>query len=291
MSVPRPRELVSVAAVISIALVVLVFCLTHRNSISYGPGPDPFDYITTAHHLVDHGTLRFTNTVAQGLDIDPRYNVYFVPEPFVILPPGQTYASLYPPGTSLLMALSLVTVGDIGPYLLGPVLAAGCVILIALLAYSLFGAAGAVTAASLLAACPIFLAPARAPLSDIPALFFVLLSLVLLSAGRPTTAVIAGLAFGMAVMIRLNLAVILPATMLWGLSQAPRSRRLGHLFAFAAGVAPGIVLLGGINAFLYGSPLTSGYALKTDFHDPFSLAFSPRHSPAGCVPWLWAPGR
>ncbi|MFQ5671322.1 MAG: ArnT family glycosyltransferase [Acidobacteriota bacterium] len=268
---------IAAGAVLLVAVLVLGFALRFRNTVPFGPGPDPFDYITTAGHLLDTGTLRFDIQTPDTLHVDPRYGVLFVPEPFVVSEDGRHYASLYPPGTSCLMALAMVLAGrQTGPFLVSPVLGAGCVLLLFVLARTWFRPAPSAVAAFLLASSPIFLAPARAPLSDAPALFFILVGLIFLVRRGPWAPVAAGLGLGMAVLIRLPSVGVLPAAVLWlATGNASRRDRLRSLLALGAGLAPPLAALAAVNTFLYGSPLASGYALKLDLVRPFALEYFP----------------
>src|SRR6185295_13734328 len=73
----------------------------------------------------------------------------------------------------------------------------------------------------------------------------------------PRGALLSGAAVSAAVLIRPNLAPLAGVMALWILaSPGPRIR---HAMWFAAGVIPGCLLVAAVNAWLYGSPLSSGY--------------------------------
>ena len=246
-----------------VSLAVLAFAVTYRNTIPFGPGHDPFDYITTARRLVQSRSLRFPIDTPERLGLSPRYNEFFVPEPYVLAPDGQHYVPAYTPGTSLLMSLFILIFGEeLGPYLCGPVTGAGCIVLMYVLARRWFGRLESLLSSILLACSPVFLAPSRAPLSDVPALFGFLLTLILLVwPVRQESQVLTGLAFGYTLLIRLNLAVLTPALLVGIWCVSPASQRWKRFSAFGAGLALMLILHGALNASLYGSPFTNGYSL------------------------------
>jgi hypothetical protein len=253
------------------AAAVLTFSITYRNTIPFGPGQDPFDYITTARRLAHSGSVRFPLRPLEELDLHPRYAPFFVPEPYVLSPDATHYVPLYPLGTATLMAVLVWLAGDNGPYFLAPILGAACVAVFYLLARRWFHRREAFVAALLLAASPIFLGPARAPLSDIPALFFLLVSLACLLRGDKRTAlVIGGLACGLATLIRPNLLVGVPVLAWLAAGGGEGGQRWRRAAIFGGGVAPLLALQAALNAFLYGSPLATGYSRLPDFFQPFS---------------------
>ena len=78
-------------AALSVALVagaVLAYGLALRNSVPFGPGPDPFDYIQSAARLAAARSLAVPVSEPADLGVESAHAVFFVPEPFVPLPAG-----------------------------------------------------------------------------------------------------------------------------------------------------------------------------------------------------------
>ena len=101
----QPGDLSRGVAALAVALIagaVLGYGVTLRNRVPFGPGPDPFDYIQSAARLAAGRSLAVPLTEPAELGVERAHGVFFVPEPFVLLPGGTDYGPLYPPGTALL---------------------------------------------------------------------------------------------------------------------------------------------------------------------------------------------
>ena len=165
-----PSRPVAAIAVGLIAGAVLVYGVLLRNSVPFGPGPDPFDYVQSAARLAAGRSLAVPIDEPAALGVASAHAVFFVPEPFVPLPGGTHYGPLYPPGTALLMVPLVALLGvERGPYLLSPLLAAAGILVFYGIARTWLGRTHSLLAAGLLALSPVFLLPAKAPLSDVPA--------------------------------------------------------------------------------------------------------------------------
>ncbi len=171
---------------------------------------------------------------------------------------------IYPPGLPMLLAAGKWIGGQEGMFWITPI--AG--LLLVLLTYGigcrLGDPNGGLIAAWLVATSPIVVMLSLQPMSDIPAATaWAMAVYALLGRGR-WRALAAGLAAGLALLIRPNTAVVLMAFAVWfaiefarGLRRRTFSIRDGLLFAI--GLAPGVITAGWANAYLYGSPTTSGY--------------------------------
>ena len=158
---------------------------------------------------------------------------------------------LYAPGLPLLMAAAQLAGGFCAAFVIVPVGGALAVWLTFVLGRQLFASASiANAAAALVATSPIFLYQLMNPMTDVPVTAAWTLSLVLAVADRPTAA---GIAAGVALLIRPNLAAIALALLFW--IALVRRRPLRFALAFA----PFVALLAAINGSLYESPLISGY--------------------------------
>jgi hypothetical protein len=108
-------------------------------------------------------------------------------------------------------------------------------------------------AALLLASSPIFLYQLVQPMGDVPAMTWWAAATVLLMR-RTSSALFAGLAAAAAIVTRPNLV---PLAAVLGLYAARTSRRT--LMAFAAGAAPGAIVIASLNVMRYGSWASTGY--------------------------------
>ena len=186
-----------------------------------------------------------------------------------------TIMPTYAPGTALLMALAQWAAGSCGPYLVGPLCGAALVFL----TYRL-GTKAADSIVGLIAACCVATSPAvifmtNWPMSDVPAATFWTAALLAATSARATGALGAGVACGMAIAIRPNLAPLaaIPALLLFTATASVGVRlRLVALFAF--GLAPFVAFVAWLFNHLYGSPLRSGYG---DLSDLYAWSFIPQN--------------
>ena len=171
-------------------------------------------------------------------------------------------APLYPPGLPIVMALFQLVFGYCGAFLVVPLSAAATVALTFSLGRRVIDRpAPALWAALLVAASPVFLFQAMNPMTDVPVTAAWTLALVLLAAERPLAA---GMAMAIALAIRPNLVLLAAALCAWTALADWRSWKttgrvpLGTL-RLGIGVAPAVAGIAWFNAYLYGSPLISGY--------------------------------
>jgi hypothetical protein len=170
----------------------------------------------------------------------------------------------YPPGLPLVMAAARVVVGEIGPFLVVPILGALAVVCTYALGARMQSRAAGLVAAALLATSPIFLFQIVQPMSDVAVTAWWALAMVFALSPIPGSALAAGAVSGMAILTRPNLLLMaIPVGLAGTCMQSARA------VAFSAGLVPaiGAVLL--LQWRLHGSPLASGYG---SFHDPFSFS-------------------
>ena len=203
----------------------------------------------------------------------PDATLSFAPTGFVpsLAVPGGI-APICPPGLAVAMAGAEFVAGSHGATAIVP-LCAGLVAWCAfLVGRRLAGPWAGVLSAFLVSLSPIVLYQAVQPMSDVPAAAGWLAALAIVAGGRGPVA--GGLAAGVALVIRPNLAPLVLPLAVFAACAVPRAttlrHRAGSLAWFAAGVAPGVAVTAGLNHALYGSSLQSGYG------DP-SLLFSTAH--------------
>lgn len=273
------RALPIVAALAASA--VLVFGLVFGARAA--GGSDAYGYVSEAQ-LWLRGNLHVRQDFAAQV---PWPNADWTFSPLGYRPAeGHVLVPTYAPGVPLLMALFTIVFGPCGPFWLNPISGA----LLVLLAYGLgvrvSGRVTGVIAALLVASSPTVLFMSMSPMSDVPAATFWALALLLASwTGRVGPAA-AGLATGIAIAVRPNLAplALFPLlTIVWPLvRRAPRDA-IRKAVAFGIACLPFVLFIAWINYDLYGSPLESGYGETLAlFHRANAVANITRYPR-----WLW----
>ena len=177
---------------------------------------------------------------------------------FAPTPDGTRLAPTYPPGYPLLLAPAFLIDARLA-HLVVPLCGALAVWLTFALGRRLGEPAAGAGAALLLSVSPTFLHQLAQPMSDVPATAAWLLALTLAMRATRSSAALAGVSAGIAILIRPNLmplALIVSAAS--GVS-GPRTGRWRRVAVSMLTVAPALVLLAWIQAIRYGSPLASGY--------------------------------
>ena len=187
--------------------------------------------------------------------------------------------ALYPPGTSLHMAVVGALLGDWAVYLVSPIAALALVIGTYVLGRAWFDETSASIAAAIVACNPIVLVQAAVPMSDTLAAAYWTWSLVLRASSRPLTQAAAGVLAGIAIGVRPNLVPLLvgPAV------AAMVTSGLGGAVRVGLAASPFAALLAWHNLRLYGSPISTGYG-------PAAALFSVSHIPSNAKRyglWLW----
>ena len=271
-----PRQLASIVA-IAAAVAVVVFGL-HKGLFVAG-GADAYGYVSQAD-LWARGSLIVRQPFARDLTwpnaaetLAPLGYRAYRPSPH-----GTDIVPVYSPGVPMVMAIFKRAAGAPAVYWVVPLLGGLAVWTTFVIGNRFAGPLVGASAAVLLASSPPFLFEVIAPASDVAATtWWTLAFAFLLRAGRVTTFV-AGVAAGLGVLTRPNLAplVIVPVALLvWWASRGPSpvkgaadvrvasgsgvATAVGSVLTFVAGALPAFAAVALINWRLYGSPLTSGY--------------------------------
>jgi 4-amino-4-deoxy-L-arabinose transferase-like glycosyltransferase len=182
----------------------------------------------------------------------------------------------YAPGLPLIMAGAKAIAGHCAVFWIVPL--AGGLVVWATFAVGrrlVSGGAG-LMAAVLVAASPAFLFMLLSPMSDVPVTAAWALSFLALTGRTSGWAAVAGVAAGVAILIRPNLAPLAAPSVVWLLVEGAIARggdrraAIRRLAVFLLAVAPGVAAVALINDARYGSPLRSGYG-------PLSLIYSWSH--------------
>jgi len=266
----RRRLLFPLAALAALALYG-AFLLRH-TSFAVG-GSDSSGYLNLARDLVK-GQLVVPLPVLDRLGLPDAAGPAFAPLGFVYLHRRHAMAHLYPIGFPLHEAAAAALAGwNRGPFLVGPLAALLCLVLVFLVGRELgLSRAGAVGAAALLGSVPAFIFQAVQPMSDVVATLWCLAAVAaaLRSRRRAGWALAAGLAFGVAALVRPMNALLLPALAF----ALPLRRRT--LVRFGLGGLPSAAAVLVYDTICFGGPLTTGYGL-TGHGAYFRLAHFPGH--------------
>ena len=186
---------------------------------------------------------------------------------------GTATVPTYPPGLPWLQTAALAIGGEATAVRVVPAVAAMVALLAAwALVVPHAGPAGALLVVTCLATLPPFLFQALQPMSDVPALAAWLGAMAL--AARPTTPARAGAAVAtmVAILVRPNLTpLVLPVLWQASLSGSGRVARRAPLVIVAAAVVA-VLVVAGVQASLYGSPLQSGYGRASELFSPTYVA-------------------
>jgi hypothetical protein len=254
------------------ALVTVLAAAAAADGVAFGgyaaAGSDQAGYVSQAH-LFASGQLTIDEPLIRQVDWAGAPH-WFSP---LAYRPGLTPGELvptYPPGLPLVMALALRTLGSYAEFLVSPFLGALAVWCTFALGRRLHSATAGLCAAALLATSPIFLFQIPQAMSDVPVTAWWTLAL-LLGARRATfSSFLSGVATGLAVLTRPNLAPLSIAVGVTMLSPRPGQRQAeappGRLvLAYIAGGVPAAIGLALLQNRLYGSPLRSGYGAISDY--------------------------
>lgn len=236
-------------------------------------GADAGGYIGQAD-LFAHGQLLMHEPLAQRVSW-PDAAWTFAPLGFR---PGDRPGDIvptYPPGLPAAMRLASIVAGDVGPFLVAPLLGAIGVVATCLLGARLHTRSTGLVAGALMATSPVWLFQIVQAMSDVPATALWTLALLAAASSAPLAA---GLATSLAVLVRPNLfpiaaavAVILVA---WPHESPPPDMhaRIKRLLRFAAVASIGAAVVAAFQWRLYGSPLASGHGSLAELFAPGNVA-------------------
>jgi hypothetical protein len=270
----RRAGTVALAAAAALALHGVIF-----GSFTIG-GSDSYGYVNQAYDWV---TGRMPQPIPLPLTLPfEMSDLMQIPLAYVGGGRPHTMIPLYPPGLSLLMALSLAA-GACGPYFVVPIFAALFAWLTFRLGVIAGGRAVGVVAAVILIACPVVLYQAMWPMSDIPAGALWTGAVAFALGGSRRSVAAAGLCAAVALLVRPNLLMLLAAPLL---AIVIRARGRERLIAAALLVAPSLVAIACLAALFSvwtGSPSNSGYGDTSDLFQLSRVWTNLQHY----VTWFW----
>ena len=238
---------------VALALVLLAAVLGLRFGTFAASGADSYGYVSQADLWLNR-TLIVDQPL--GADAPWRYAVFTL-APLGYRPGDRrgTMVPTYSPGLPMVMALFKSVGGPDAVYWVVPLFGALSVWLTFVAGSRLAGPAAGVLAALALLVSPAFLFQLMWPMSDVPVMAWWLASIVLALGATKFHVTGSGLAAAAAILTRPNLVVLaipIVVLILW-------RQGVGRVVLFAAGALPGVLAVAAINAYLYQSPLASGY--------------------------------
>src|SRR5712691_4624822 len=240
---------VSIALALGAYLVVLL-----RNTCYFAAGPDSSGYMNEARLLASGRTRLFVEPL-RTFNLGPA--LIYVFTPFGFMKSGlRTLVPTYPAGAPLhMIAAAKIGGWSTAPFVISPLMAIGCLLLIYAIGRELgLRPLERIAAMTILAAFPSFITHSVQPVSDIPGLFWTLAAiwLAMLAQKRPAFAAAAGVAFGISVWVRpTNLLLAIPLA--FSLRWRPLRLVTAAAVALPIGIASQL-----FNIRLYGSSLRAG---------------------------------
>lgn len=251
----RPRSAIDDFACLALVAIALTSCVRWWATMSMvAGGADSYGYVSESR-LVLGGSLIQRPIQATWLPLD-RADALGVSAPLGYIPSlsNDGVAPIYPPGLPVLMAIATIIGGPSGPFFVAPIMGLAGLVLVYAIARVWFDRLTACAAVAFVAWNPLYVAYARQPMSDVPATAVFLLALWLV-ARAPSRPMSAGAAAGVAFLIRPALAggcAVVALAAWW-------HGGLRGLLRCSAVLAVAVLAQMGVQWFLYGHPLQSGY--------------------------------
>jgi Dolichyl-phosphate-mannose-protein mannosyltransferase len=262
-SVAIRRRCSVVAGALSMATLIL--------GIAYGSfvagGADAYGYVSQAALWMNKSPFAPAALAVDGAWVDASWAL--TPLGYrPALTPGWM-VPVYPPGLPIVMAAMHALAGEVGPYLVTPILGALVCWLTYLFGKELYGPFEGALSAAIMFATPVFLLQLMSPMTDVPVTAWWLASAILALRPSRRSLVLSGLAATLAVMTRPNLALL--GVVLAGL--VIRTVRVNFLpltrsLWWCVPALFGPIAIGILNHTLYGSPFASGYGTLETLYSP-----------------------
>jgi hypothetical protein len=244
---------------IALGAAIASMALAFRYGIFAAGGADAYGYVSQAQ-LFARGELTAPDPLAS---VASTVGASTAPLGYQLSRTPGRIVPTYPAGLPIAMAAAISAGGLTAAFVVIPLFAGATVWLTYLLGARIADARAGLIAAILVTFSPIFLFQSLEPMSDVPVTTWWLLAWYLALMGRTDAALGAGVCVSAAVLTRPNLA---PLAAVLALVSVGRDRSLRRGLAFVAGAIPGCLAVAALNAFWYGSPLSSGYGELADLY-------------------------
>lgn len=238
------------------ALLVCAAGMVLRYTVTACGGLDSYGYVSAAHLLLS-GHVMNPEPMAHYLPFDDAIRAV-APIAYRPAPAGDAIVPEFPLGLPFVMAAYVRLFGNAGAFYVAPTLAIGATVVAYVIARRLTSPAGAMLAAALVSTNPVLVNSAIQPMSDVPAAFWILVSVWGAWRPRPRST-LAGLSAGLAVWTRPPL--LLAACVI---GSAIGLRKPRSLLGFAAGLFPLVAALLLLQYSLYGHPFVSGHGSSAE---------------------------
>jgi dolichyl-phosphate-mannose-protein mannosyltransferase len=259
-----------VPTIVGAAVIAMLWVSLAMGTRAAG-GSDVYGYVSQSA-LWRHGNLKIHQPIAAAVPW-PDADWTFAPLGYKPAP-DHTIVPTYSPGLPLLMALFAAIFGSGAEFYVVPICGAVLVWLTYALGKRVSGDAAGTIAALAVAASPCVLFMTLWTMSDVPVATFWTASLLLAMRATAWRSLLAGIAAGIAIVVRPNLAPLALVPLLLVTAAAVRATEehrktqtwLGVLVCYCMALVPFVVFVGWLFNDLYGSPLRSGYGDAADIY-------------------------
>lgn len=247
--------------VLAFALAITVTIIGLLNGSGVAGGADSYGYLSQADLWASGNLVREQPDAAKVPWPEGQWT--FAPLGYRPAPSRTAIVPMYSPGFPLLLAIAKFVAGHCAVGCVVPLSAGMLIVMTFALGRKAASEHVGLAAAWVMATSPVVLYMVMSPMSDIPAAVFWAFAVYGCLAGSRSGAALGGLAAGVAVLIRPNLAHVGGAIALWLAVHDVRSRREGQWFVravlFAVPLAASAVVIALLNQHLYGAVTNSGY--------------------------------
>jgi 4-amino-4-deoxy-L-arabinose transferase-like glycosyltransferase len=252
----RPALDRSARPLAAVALIGYAALLIAHLGLGFG-GADATGYANTARDILSRRIVQPIAAV-ERLGLPDRFDRAFIPLAHEPGPRAGTMVPQYPPGfPAHLAAAALLGGWGLGPFLVSPLAAVACILLVYFLGREVgLSRPLAAAAGAIFGACPVVFHQAVQPMSDVVAAMWAVAAVLcaLRSHRGDGWAAAAGVAFGVAVLVRPTNALLL-MPILVAIRRRPRT-----LLAFALAGLPFAVVFAGWNRTAFGGAFRTGYS-------------------------------
>lgn len=264
----------------ALALAVVTFVVGLTGSSWTASGPDPFAYVSQAA-LWRAGHLEVPVPLAATAPW-PNAPATFAPFGYRASADGTSIVPTTGPGLPLAMAAAQAIAGHAAAFLIVPVAGAVFVFATYLIGACVRSPSTGLLAAVLATTTPAFVYALMWPMSDVPAAACTAALIWFLIGYTTGSGFFAGLAASACILTRSNLALVAFAGGVWLVADAVTNRTgrgngWKRLVLFLAGLAPGVLFMGWLNARLFGSPFASGYGSASALLSTARIGTNLRH--------------
>lgn len=267
---------------IASALSVVILAHAIVNGSFVAAGSDPYGYVSQAYGWV-RGPLPHAYPLRLSLPF-PSGDQMQIPLGHRAGQTPHTMVPTYAPGLPFMMAIGIVALGSVGPFVVVPLFAASLVWFTFLVGRRVDGPIAGVIAATLAVTSPIVLLQSVIPMSDVPAGALWTAALLGALGNSRRSALLGGIGAAAGLLVRPNLPLLAVVLFCWIVFAARGWReRVVRAALFSIPILAAVTVVAAINTAWYGSPLRSGYGSSADIYAIANIGPNLRLYPL----WLW----